>query len=78
MALSGAFGAKFLEVRVAVELGVFRIARVLSVIDGGRVGNAYARRASIGGSVSEPPLPLHLAVREAAGSWPRKTKFWVL
>lgn len=52
MALSGAFGAKFVEVRVDADLGLARIARLVSVIDGGRILNEKTARSQIvGGTV---------------------------
>lgn len=52
MALSGAFGAKFVEVRVDADLGLLRVARVVSVIDGGRILNEKTGRSQIvGGTV---------------------------
>lgn len=52
MAPSGAFAAKFVEVRVDVELGLVRVARVVSVIDGGRILNEKTGRSQIiGGTV---------------------------
>jgi CO/xanthine dehydrogenase Mo-binding subunit len=52
MAPSGAFAAKFVEVRVDRDLGVLRIARVVSVVDGGRILNAkLARSQIIGGTI---------------------------
>ncbi|MEU4173338.1 xanthine dehydrogenase family protein molybdopterin-binding subunit [Streptomyces sp. NPDC026665] len=52
MALSGAFGAKFVEVRVDADLGLLRIARLVSVIDGGRILNEKTGRSQIvGGTV---------------------------
>lgn len=52
MALSGSFGAKFVEVRVDADLGILRVARFLSVIDGGRILNAKTARSQIiGGTV---------------------------
>ena len=52
MALSGAFGAKFVEVRVDAELGLLRVARIVSVVDGGRILNEkLARSQIIGGTV---------------------------
>src|SRR5207249_3987023 len=49
---AGAFGARFVEVRVDPELGVLRIARILSVTDAGRVLNEkLARSQIIGGTV---------------------------
>ena len=52
MAPSGAFAAKFVEVRVDRDLGLIRVARVVSVIDGGRILNEkLARSQIIGGTV---------------------------
>jgi CO/xanthine dehydrogenase Mo-binding subunit len=52
MALAGAFGAKFAEVRVDAELGLVRVARLVSVIDGGRILNEKTARSQIiGGTV---------------------------
>ncbi|MFD1659020.1 xanthine dehydrogenase family protein molybdopterin-binding subunit [Streptomyces caeni] len=52
MALSGAFGAGFVEVRVDADLGLVRVARVVSVIDGGRILNEKTARSQIvGGTV---------------------------
>jgi xanthine dehydrogenase YagR molybdenum-binding subunit len=52
LAHSGAFGAKFVEVRVDPDLGVIRIPRITSVIDGGRILNEkLARSQIIGGTV---------------------------
>jgi CO/xanthine dehydrogenase Mo-binding subunit len=52
MAPAGAFAAKFVEVRVDVDLGLLRVSRVVSVIDGGRILNAkLARSQIIGGTV---------------------------
>ncbi|WP_329033603.1 xanthine dehydrogenase family protein molybdopterin-binding subunit [Streptomyces sp. NBC_01725] len=50
MAPSGAFGAKFVEVRVDRDLGLVRIARVVSVIDGGRILNEKTGRSQIIGA----------------------------
>src|SRR5258708_23521354 len=48
---AGAFGARFAEVRVDPELGVLRIARIVSVTDGGRIVNEkLARSRIIGGA----------------------------
>jgi CO/xanthine dehydrogenase Mo-binding subunit len=47
-----AFGARFAEVRVDPELGLVRIARIVSVTDGGRIVNEkLARSQLIGGTV---------------------------
>jgi CO/xanthine dehydrogenase Mo-binding subunit len=52
MAPSGAFAAKFVEVRVDRDLGRIRIARIVAVIDGGRILNEkLARSQVIGGTV---------------------------
>ncbi|GAB2841037.1 xanthine dehydrogenase family protein molybdopterin-binding subunit [Actinocorallia aurea] len=52
MAFAGAFGAKFVEVRVDPVLGVLRVARVVSAIDGGRILNAKTATSQItGGTV---------------------------
>ncbi|GGN79395.1 hypothetical protein GCM10011579_063810 [Streptomyces albiflavescens] len=52
MALAGPFGAKFVEVRVDAELGLVRIARIVSVIDGGRnLNEKTARSQIVGGTV---------------------------
>ena len=52
MAPSGAFSAKFVEVRIDRDLGLIRIARIVSVIDGGRILNEkLARSQIIGGTV---------------------------
>jgi xanthine dehydrogenase YagR molybdenum-binding subunit len=49
---SGAFGARFAEVRVDPELGVIRIQRIVSVTDGGRILNEkLARSQLIGGTI---------------------------
>ncbi|MFD8393528.1 xanthine dehydrogenase family protein molybdopterin-binding subunit [Streptomyces sp. NPDC059680] len=52
MSLAGAYGAKFVEVRVDTDLGLIRVARVVSVIDGGRILNEKTARSQIiGGTV---------------------------
>ncbi|MFD7406037.1 xanthine dehydrogenase family protein molybdopterin-binding subunit [Streptomyces sp. NPDC059866] len=52
MAPSGAFGAKFVEVRLDPELGLLRVARVVSAIDGGRILNEKTATSQIiGGTV---------------------------
>jgi CO/xanthine dehydrogenase Mo-binding subunit len=49
---ASAFGARFAEVRVDPELGVLRIARIVSVTDGGRIVNKkLARSQLIGGTI---------------------------
>jgi CO/xanthine dehydrogenase Mo-binding subunit len=52
MAPAGAFAAKFVEVHVDPDLGLIRVARVVSVIDGGRILNEKTARSQIiGGTV---------------------------
>lgn len=52
MALAGAFGAKFVEVRVDPALGLLRVARVVCAIDGGRILNEKTAAGQIiGGTV---------------------------
>jgi CO/xanthine dehydrogenase Mo-binding subunit len=52
MAASGAFAAKFVEVHVDRDLGVIRIARIVTVVDGGRILNEkLARSQIIGGTI---------------------------
>ncbi len=52
MAPAGAFAAKFVEVRIDRDLRLLRIARIVSVIDGGRILNEKrARSQIIGGTV---------------------------
>jgi CO/xanthine dehydrogenase Mo-binding subunit len=49
---AGAFGARFVEVRVDPDLGLLRIARVVSAIDAGRVVNQKTARSQIvGGTI---------------------------
>jgi xanthine dehydrogenase YagR molybdenum-binding subunit len=49
---AGAFGARFVEVRVDPDLGLLRVARVVSTIDAGRVVNQKTARSQIiGGTV---------------------------
>jgi CO/xanthine dehydrogenase Mo-binding subunit len=49
---AGPFGARFVEVRVDPDLGLLRIARVVSAIDAGRVLNEKTARSQIiGGTV---------------------------
>ena len=49
MAPSGAFSAKFVEVRVDRDLGLIRIARIVTVVDGGRILNEKLARSQIVG-----------------------------
>jgi xanthine dehydrogenase YagR molybdenum-binding subunit len=52
MALAGAFGAKFVEIRIDPELGLLRVTRVVSAIDGGRILNEKTAASQIiGGTV---------------------------
>jgi CO/xanthine dehydrogenase Mo-binding subunit len=52
VARSGPFAAKFVEVRVDAELGIVRVARVVTAVDGGRILNEkLARSQIIGGTV---------------------------
>jgi xanthine dehydrogenase YagR molybdenum-binding subunit len=49
---AGPFGAKFVEVRIDPDLGLIRVARVVSAIDGGRILNEkLATSQIIGGTV---------------------------
>ncbi|MEU8589278.1 xanthine dehydrogenase family protein molybdopterin-binding subunit [Streptomyces sp. NPDC048664] len=60
MSPSGAYGAKFVEVRVDADLGLIRVARVVSAIDGGRILNAKTARSQIvGGTVGGIGLALY-------------------
>lgn len=55
---AGAFGARFAEVRVDPELGLMRIARIVSATDAGRVVNEkLARSQIIGGTVGGIGMP---------------------
>lgn len=52
MATAGAFGAKFVEIRIDPGLGLLRVARVVSAIDGGRILNEKTATSQItGGTV---------------------------
>jgi xanthine dehydrogenase YagR molybdenum-binding subunit len=52
MAHAGAFAAHFAEVRVDEDLGLIRVARLVSVIDGGRILNGKTARSQIiGGAI---------------------------
>ncbi|MFF4653741.1 xanthine dehydrogenase family protein molybdopterin-binding subunit [Streptomyces sp. NPDC001380] len=52
MATAGAFGAKFVEIRLDPQLGLLRVARVVSAIDGGRILNEKTASSQIiGGTV---------------------------
>jgi CO/xanthine dehydrogenase Mo-binding subunit len=49
---AGAFGARFVEVRVDPDLGLLRVARLVSAIDAGRVVNEKTARSQIiGGTI---------------------------
>lgn len=50
MAPAGAFGAKFVEVHVDADLGMLRLARIVSVVDGGRILNQKLARSQIIGA----------------------------
>src|SRR5262249_11725740 len=47
---AGAFAAKFVEVRVDADLGLIRVARVVSAIDGGRILNPKLAASQIIGA----------------------------
>ncbi|WP_205314917.1 xanthine dehydrogenase family protein molybdopterin-binding subunit [Nonomuraea lactucae] len=51
VAPAGACGAKFVEVRVDPDLGLLRVTRIVSVIDGGRILNEKTARSQITGAV---------------------------
>jgi len=52
MAPAGAFAARFVEVRVDADLGLVRVARMVSAIDGGRILNEKTANSQIiGGTV---------------------------
>ncbi|MFJ1652848.1 xanthine dehydrogenase family protein molybdopterin-binding subunit [Streptomyces sp. NPDC088337] len=51
MSLAGAYGATFAEVRVDADLGLIRVTRVVSAIDGGRILNAKTARSQIIGGI---------------------------
>jgi CO/xanthine dehydrogenase Mo-binding subunit len=53
LALAGAFGVKFVEVRVDPELGLLRVMRVVSVRDGGRILNEKLVRSQIVGATAD-------------------------
>lgn len=48
---AGPFAAHFVEVRVDPDLGVIRVARVVSVVDGGRILNEKIARSQIVGGI---------------------------
>jgi xanthine dehydrogenase YagR molybdenum-binding subunit len=49
MAPAGAFAARFAEVRVDPDLGLVRVARVVSAVDGGRILNEKTARSQVDG-----------------------------
>jgi CO/xanthine dehydrogenase Mo-binding subunit len=52
VARSGPFAAKFVEVRIDADLGLLRVTRVVTAVDGGRILNEkLARSQIIGGTV---------------------------
>ncbi|GGT15899.1 xanthine dehydrogenase family protein molybdopterin-binding subunit [Streptomyces chromofuscus] len=52
MATAGAFGAKFVEIRIDPQLGLLRVARVVCAVDGGRILNEKTATSQIvGGTV---------------------------
>jgi xanthine dehydrogenase YagR molybdenum-binding subunit len=50
MAPAGPFAARFAEVRIDPELGLLRIARIVSAVDGGRILNEKLARSQIIGA----------------------------
>jgi len=66
---AGAFAARFVEVRVDPELGLLRIARVVSAIDAGRVLNEKTARSQIiGGTVQGIGMAMFEEMARDAGS----------
>ena len=66
---AGAFGARFVEVRVDPDLGLLRIERVVSAIDAGRVLNEKTARSQIlGGTVQGIGMAMFEDVLSDAGS----------
>jgi CO/xanthine dehydrogenase Mo-binding subunit len=66
---AGAFGARFVEVRVDPDLGLLRVARVVSAIDAGRVVNhKTARSQIIGGTVQGIGMAMFEELQSDAGS----------
>jgi xanthine dehydrogenase YagR molybdenum-binding subunit len=52
VAPSGPFAAKFVEVRVDADLGLLRVTRIVTAVDGGRILNEkLARSQVIGGTI---------------------------
>ena len=50
MAPAGAFAARFAEVRIDADLGLLRVARIVSAVDAGRVLNEKTARSQIIGA----------------------------
>jgi xanthine dehydrogenase YagR molybdenum-binding subunit len=50
MAPAGAFAARFVEVRIDEDLGLLRIARLVTAVDGGRILNEKTARSQITGA----------------------------
>jgi CO/xanthine dehydrogenase Mo-binding subunit len=50
LAPAGAFAAQFAEVRIDEDLGLVRVARMVSAVDGGRVLNEKTARSQIMGA----------------------------
>jgi CO/xanthine dehydrogenase Mo-binding subunit len=50
MTPAGAFAARFAEVRIDAELGLLRVARIVSAIDAGRILNEKLARSQIIGA----------------------------
>ena len=66
---AGAFGARFVEVAVDPDLGVLRVRRVISAIDGGRVLNEKTARSQIiGGTVQGIGMAMFEQVTTDPGS----------
>ena len=66
---AGAFGARFVEVRVDPDLGLLRIERVVSAIDAGRILNEKTARSQIlGGTVQGIGMAMFEDVLSDAGS----------
>ena len=62
-----AFAAQFVEVRVDKDLGLLRVARIVSAIDGGRILNPKTARSQIiGGVVAASGWPLEETVFDSA------------
>ncbi|WP_369154168.1 xanthine dehydrogenase family protein molybdopterin-binding subunit [Streptomyces sp. R02] len=69
MATAGAFGAKFVEVRIDPHLGLLRVTRVVSAIDGGRILNEKTASSQIiGGTVGGISQAMFEATATDAGT----------